>query len=175
MAGSKLTRLCISSQGTCQRSYRSYQVPFIHAQALDKHFNTTSSYYFLIRPIVHITELGAPMDIESWPDSDWAGCVTTRRSTSGFLISIIGTVARHASRTQLIHAMSFAEAELYAIGACFSKRLHVKSFFEEAGISKTSQTFLRTESAAHVDGCSIRSIEEKLDIYNFDSCLRRHY
>ncbi len=85
MVGSNWTRLDISSKGTCQRSYRPYKVQCIHAETFDKHFKTTTAYYFLIRPIVQISELGAPMDIESWSNSDWAGCVTTRRSTSGLL------------------------------------------------------------------------------------------
>ncbi len=57
-------------------------------------------------------------------------------------------MVRHASRTQLIHAMSSAEAELYAIGSCLSECLHAKSFLEEAGISNICQIFLKADSSA---------------------------
>eukprot|EP00971_Amphidinium_carterae_P132723 2628703-Amphidinium_carterae.5 len=40
------------------------------------------------------------VDIESFADSDWAGCKTTRKSTSGTITSCWGTPLLHISRTQ---------------------------------------------------------------------------
>ena len=47
-------------------------------------------------------------------DSDWAGCLRTRKSTSGGVLSIAGTAMKSWSSTQGSVATSVAEAEYYA-------------------------------------------------------------
>ena len=47
-------------------------------------------------------------------DADWAGCVKTRRSTSGGVLRIGRHVIAHWSRTQPVVALSSGEAELNA-------------------------------------------------------------
>ena len=47
-------------------------------------------------------------------DADWAGCVRTRRSTSGGLLRIGRHTIAHWSRTQPVVALSSGEAELNA-------------------------------------------------------------
>ena len=39
-------------------------------------------------------------------DSDWAGCATTRKSTTGFLIKAFGATIHYGSRTQATIALS---------------------------------------------------------------------
>eukprot|EP00971_Amphidinium_carterae_P312911 6218539-Amphidinium_carterae.1 len=41
------------------------------------------------------------VDIELFADSDWAGCNTTRKSTSGSITSCWGTPLLHISRTHV--------------------------------------------------------------------------
>ena len=53
-------------------------------------------------------------DLVAWTDSDWAGDVNTRRSTSGGLITYRTTVLMHWSKMQANVALSSAEAELNA-------------------------------------------------------------
>ena len=72
----------------------------------------------------------------------------SRRSTTGFFIAILGTIIRFASRTQAIHALSSAEAELYSIGSAIAEALHVKAFLEESGIAKKAQITIRTDSSS---------------------------
>ena len=55
-----------------------------------------------------------PLDPRCYTDSDWAGDKTTRRSTSGWLCSLLGTPLSYASRTQQTVTLSSAEAELMA-------------------------------------------------------------
>ena len=47
-------------------------------------------------------------------DSDWAGCLSTRKSTSGGVLSVAGTAMKSWSSTQGSVATSVAEAEFYA-------------------------------------------------------------
>ena len=47
-----------------------------------------------------------PLDLHCYTDSDWAGDKTTRRSTSGWLCSLLGTPLSYASRTQAAVTLS---------------------------------------------------------------------
>ena len=63
-------------------------------------------------------------------DSDWAGCKTTRRSTSGGCLMVGGHLIKSYSRTQSIVALSSAEAELYGMveGVTRAKGLRTLAF-----------------------------------------------
>ena len=54
-------------------------------------------------------------------ESDWAGCVRTRKSTSGSTVNVLGCHMVSTARTQGTLALSSGEAELYAIGQGVSK------------------------------------------------------
>eukprot|EP00971_Amphidinium_carterae_P122386 2423346-Amphidinium_carterae.4 len=54
--------------------------------------------------------------IKAYCDSDWAGCSTTRQSTTGTVLHFAGVTIATSSKTQQTIAQSSAEAELYAIG-----------------------------------------------------------
>eukprot|EP00971_Amphidinium_carterae_P152713 3026955-Amphidinium_carterae.1 len=66
------------------------------------------------------------VDIESYADSDWAGCNATRKSTSGAITTCWGSPLLHISRTQSTIALSSAEAELYAMGQATIEAQHIK-------------------------------------------------
>ena len=55
------------------------------------------------------------MNIDVFVDSDWAGCTTTRKSTSGGMLVVGGAVVKSWSRTQKTRALSSGEAEFYAM------------------------------------------------------------
>ena len=72
---------------------------------------------------------GVPIEdqeLTAWTDSDWAGDVDTRRSTSGGCIKYRGAVMMHWSNMQSNVALSSAEAELNATVKGLSEliRLH---------------------------------------------------
>ena len=56
-----------------------------------------------------------PNELTVFSDGDWAGCTTTRRSTSGGIAMHGAHCIRHWSKTQSCIALSSAEADLYAI------------------------------------------------------------
>eukprot|EP00971_Amphidinium_carterae_P348939 6490753-Amphidinium_carterae.3 len=78
------------------------------------------------------------VDIESFADSDTAGCNTTRKSTSGAITSCWATTLLHISRTQSTIALSSAEAELYARGQATIEAQHIKQVIEEMAIPNVS-------------------------------------
>ena len=52
--------------------------------------------------------------LTAWTDSDWAGDVQARKSTSGGVITYCGAALCHWSKTQSNIALSSGEAELNA-------------------------------------------------------------
>ena len=67
-------------------------------------------------------------------DSDVAGCMRTRKSTSGY-VSFLG---RHCvaarSKTQSVIATSSGEAELYALGSAISNGLGICAVLADLGV-----------------------------------------
>ena len=71
-------------------------------------------------------------DLNVFVESDWEGCPTTRRSTTGFLITLLETTINYGSRTQATIALSSAEAELHAISTGAKEALlHIRNLLME--------------------------------------------
>jgi len=81
-------------------------------------------------------------------DSDWAGCHQTRRSTTGFVIELLGTCIHLGSETQGVVALSSAEAEFYAISTGAQEALYVRNFIMEALHTKRVNVRIHTDSSA---------------------------
>ena len=88
------------------------------------------------------------MTVTCHTDSDWAGCTSTQKSTSGVLCSALGATISALSRTQQTLAFSSGEAELYALGVGVAEPLFIHSLIVGAGFSKTCSITLFTDSAA---------------------------
>ena len=72
-----------------------------------------------------------PLLIECSSDSDWAGNINTRQSTSGSLVTILKNNMHSNSKTQQVIATSSAEAELYAISSTIADAIHLKQLMTE--------------------------------------------
>ena len=57
---------------------------------------TTQHYRQVIRPTAKIPPTQIP-DLNIYVDSDWAGCPETRRSTTGFVITLLGARINYGS------------------------------------------------------------------------------
>ena len=88
------------------------------------------------------------MTVTCHTDSDWAGCTSTRKSTSGVLCSVLGATISALSRTQQTLALSSGEAELYALGLGVAESLFIKSLVLEAGFATSCNITLFTDSSA---------------------------
>ena len=100
-----------------------------------KYLAATRNYEFVISPGDLVSSNRAT--ITTYVDSDWAGCKSTRKSTSGGVLHLNGVCVHHYSRTQTTVALSSGEAELYAIGSGVAEALGLKNFLHELGIACT--------------------------------------
>ena len=95
-----------------------------------RYLKGTIDYVTMIKPMT-FPGPQQPFEIECYVDSDWAGCHTTRKSTSGLVLQLFGTTLLTASRTQATIALSSGEAELYAIGTGVAEALYVRNFYRK--------------------------------------------
>ena len=72
--------------------------------------------------------------IHAYSDSDWAGCRTTRKSTSGGMLVVDGVCLRSWSSTQATVATSSGEAELYALVKAASESLGFQAVAHDLGV-----------------------------------------
>ncbi len=61
-----------------------------------------------------------PVELKGYSDSDWAGCRKSRKSTSGYVFTLVGGAISWRSKRQTCVALSSCEAEY--IAACLATR-----------------------------------------------------
>ena len=73
-----------------------------------------------------------PLPLHAYTESDWDGCVDTRKSSSGEVIVLAGTVVETKSTTQPgVPATSFGEAEMRSLTRCAQSCVYVKNLAQE--------------------------------------------
>ncbi|MCP3677404.1 MAG: hypothetical protein GY721_07415, partial [Deltaproteobacteria bacterium] len=73
--------------------------------------------------------------LHCFSDSDWAGDVKGRKSTSGFACYVGGSLVSWGSRKQSIVALSTMEAEYVALASAVREMLSLRSLLSELGFS----------------------------------------
>ncbi|WVZ12067.1 hypothetical protein V8G54_016597 [Vigna mungo] len=76
--------------------------------------------------------------IEGFVDSDFAGCMDTRKSRSGYVFTLFGTAVSWRSTLQSVVALSTTEAEYYALAEGVKEALWLKGLVRELGFDKKS-------------------------------------
>jgi hypothetical protein len=71
------------------------------------------------------------VELLSYSDSDWGGNHDDRRSTTGFVIKLAGSVVSWSSKRQSAVALSSCEAEYYAISAAVAEIKWIRQFLRE--------------------------------------------
>ena len=93
--------------------------------------------YLLLVPVVEIRYCADfeedDLTVDVYVDSDWAGCRSTRKSTSGGMVAVAGDVVKTWSSTQGSIALSVAEAEYYAAVKGAAESLGVQSLLADLG------------------------------------------
>ena len=91
-----------------------------------------------------------------YADSDWAGCIATRKSTSGGVAMLGGHQIKHWSTTQGVIALSSAEAELYGIVKATVQGMGLQSVTRDLGKELTMEIY--TDSSAAMGVCNRKGI-----------------
>jgi hypothetical protein len=94
--------------------------------------------------------------IDAYGDSGWAGCRSSRKSTSGGILCIGGSNVKSWSSTQGSIAQSSAEAEYYSLIKLGAEALGVQALAEDLGWSMRIK--LWTDSSAAKSAASRRGL-----------------
>ena len=86
--------------------------------------------------------------VDVFTDSDWAGCRSTARSTSGGVIKVGWHCLKTWSSTQAVVALSSAEAELYALVKGSSQGLGMISLLNDLGVAVSAK--VHTDASAAI-------------------------
>ncbi len=86
-----------------------------------------------------------------YTDSDFAGCVATRRSTSGGAVLLGGHLLKHWASTQKKITLSSGEAELGAVVRGFSEALGIQSIARDLGAELEPE--VHADSSAAIGIC----------------------
>ena len=79
-----------------------------------------------------------PLQLQVFADANWAGCIDSRRSTSGWLIMLGGSVIDWSCKRQDTVALSSCESEYMAISSAVQGVLWTVSLLGELGIAQQS-------------------------------------
>ena len=112
-------------------------------------------------PRKRVVEQASTIEIQAFADSDWAGCVKTRKSTSGASLALWGVTIATSSRTQATQALRSAEAELYAMGMAIQDALHLQSLLQELKLTQLAKPF---ELTVYTDSSSGKALASKLGL-----------
>ena len=109
--------------------------------------------YFVGKPrLVYVYRKQELDAIDVYVDTDWAGCVKTRKSTSGGAIMLGRHCLKHWSSTQPSTALSSGEAEFYGVVRGAGHGLGFRALLKDLGI--TAKLRLWTDSSAALGICS---------------------
>ena len=104
--------------------------------------------------------------LDVYGDSDWAGCLRTRRSTSGGVASIARGAVKSWSGTQSTIALSSGEAEYYSTVRAAAEALGIQALMRDMGIEIRIRLWVDAEAAKGIASrCGlgkVRHLETKL-------------
>ena len=109
-------------------------------------------------------------NIEAYSDADFGGDVKTRRSTSGFLITIGGTPISWCSKLQHCVATSTCEAEFYSLSECAKQCIWYQNLLNELNLNiKTIKIYVDNKATIQISKNNLINPKSKhIDIrYHF--------
>ena len=108
---------------------------------------------------------GEPI-LDGFTDSDMAGDIDSRKSTSGYLITFAGGAVAWQSRLQKCVALSTTEVEFSAITEACKELLWLKKFLQELGLKQERYVLhCDSQSAIHLSkNSSFHSRSKHIDV-----------
>ena len=85
--------------------------------------------------------------IDAFTDSDWAGCLATRKSTSGGALMVCRSTTRTWASTQGTTALSSGEAEYYALVKAAAEALGLQSLAADLGVHLKVRIWIDSSAA----------------------------
>ena len=128
MASLHTTRHCLLDQSICERPHSTYRTFQQTSQTLTTLPSRNQALQVHNTSATLNSSTNNCLDLEIYVDADWAGCPTTRKSTSGFNIKLLNATIAFGSRTQATVAFSPTKSDLYAICTGVNEGLHQRSF-----------------------------------------------
>ena len=113
---------------------------------------------------------GGDMVLTGYVDTDLAGNVDIRRSTTGYVYTLGGTAVSWGSQLQKIVALSTTEAEYIAVTEASKEMVWLQSFLEELGKKQEDNVlYCDSQSAIHLaNNPSFHSITKHIQLrYHF--------
>jgi hypothetical protein len=144
---------------------RGWQGPTLNDKAKLKHLMRylagTKDIVEIIRTNLRLSGQTKCIDVNTFVDSDLAGCTATRKSTSGMSLFVLGVNLCGIARTQQTVALSSGEAELYAMGLGVSESLFVRSLLLESKLTLKCNIIVHTDSTAGKSMASRHGLSKK--------------
>lgn len=98
-------------------------------------------------PTVGITfHADAALVLEAYCDADWAGDVTSRRSTTGYIFMLAGAAVSWRSQLQAMVTLSTCEAEYVAVSQCAQEAVFMRRILSDLGEEQNGPTVIHDDN-----------------------------
>jgi hypothetical protein len=88
--------------------------------------------------------------LKAYVDSDFAGCLDTSRSTTGWIFLLGGTAVSWSSKRQKSVTLSTCEAEYMAAGSATKESIWIRDYLSELGVEQEGPVNLMSDSQSAI-------------------------